>query len=93
MTSLSTCPLGVGGETDEAGEVDAEWDASGVSGIGGDGGGEMLLCSGGAVRRGAGLGGDVDGARPVTNEGAGVGAPAAQGVVEGIGEGAGEGMR
>ncbi len=41
-----------------------------------------------------GFGGDVEMAlRPVTNDGAGVGAPEAYGVVDGIGDGAGEGMR
>ena len=45
----SSTPGGVGGDTDDAGDVDAECDASGVGGmLGGDEGGVryMCMCSG-----------------------------------------------
>ena len=46
--------------------------------------------SDGGWRRGAGLGGDDDGARPVTKDGADAGP--IYGVVDGTGDGTGDGM-
>lgn len=64
-TVSSTYPGGVDGGAVLAGDVDVEYDASGVSGVSGDVGGEGYAV-GAAIGGGIGFGGDVDGtAAPV----------------------------
>ena len=98
LAERSSMPAGVGGDTDDAGDVEMECDASGVSGVPGDVGGVRYIFSGcgaggtsvwGGGRRGVVFGGEDDGPRPVTNDGAL--APWMYGVVEGTGDGDGEG--
>lgn len=47
----------MGGEAEEAGEVEVEWEEEGVSGIDGDGEDMVLWLA--AIAAGTGLGGDV----------------------------------
>ena len=90
----------MGGDTDDAGDVDVECDASGVGGMLGDDGGVRYIGSwcgaagtddtgGGGL--GADFGGDVVGTPwPWTKDGTDT-AAVPYGVVDGMGEGAGEG--
>ena len=96
----SSIPGGVGGDTDDAGDVDVECDASGVGGkLGDDGDEERYMCSwcgapgtdeAGSGGLGVGFGGEDVGPWPWTKDGTGT-AAVLYGVVDGIGEGAGDG--